>query len=145
MIEEFRQIHVDAVAITGSNVGLYLLRCSLGRAAWSKAETRFRESGIENRREGLQDGLLNQAVDHVWYTEVSLTAIRFGNRLAPGRTRLVSPFQELPSNLRPLRAEGLAELVQGDAVGARGSAVSLDVPPSRFHVGSVDNPFHQVL
>ena len=112
-VEKFRQVHVDAVPITGTDVGLHLLRCSLGRAAWSKAETRFRESGVENRREDLQDGLLNQAVDHVWYPEVSLTAIRFGNRLASGRTRLVSPFQELPSNLRPLRAEGLAELVQG--------------------------------
>jgi len=144
-VEEFRQIHVDAVAITGSNVGLYLLRCTVGGASWPKAKTRLRESGVESRREDLQDGLLDQAVDHVWYTEVSLTAIRFGNRLTPGRTRLVSSFQELPSNLRPLRAEGLAELVQGDAIGARGSAVGLDVPPSRFHVGSVDNPFHQVF
>ena len=144
-VEKFRQIHVDALTITGTDVGLYLLRCSVGGAAWSKAETRLRESGVENRREDLQDGLLDQAIDHVWNSEISLTAIRFGNRLTPGRTRLVSPFQELPPDLRPLRPEGLRELVQGDAIGARGSAVRLDVPPSRFHVGSVDNPFHQVL
>lgn len=131
--------------ITGTDVGLYLLRCSVGGAAWSKAEARFRESGIENRREDLQDGLLNQAVNHVWYPEVSLTAIRFGNRLAPGRTRLVSPFQELPPELRPLWPEGFRELVQGDAIGARGSAVRSDVLPGSFEIGLVDNPFHQVF
>lgn len=85
-VEKFRQVHVDALTISGTDVGLYLLRCSVGGAAWSKAETRFRESGIENRREDLQDGLLDQAIDHVWNSEISLTAIRFGNRLPPGRT-----------------------------------------------------------
>jgi hypothetical protein len=144
-VEEFRQIHVNALTKSGADVGLDLLRCSLGGASGSKAEARFREAGIEDRREDLQDGLLKQAVDHVGDTEVPLTAIRFGNRLTPGRARVVSSFQELPLDLRPLRAEGLTEFVQGDAIGARGSAVCLDVPPSRFHVGSVDNPFHQVV
>jgi hypothetical protein len=57
---------------------LYLLRCSVGGAAWSKAETRFRESGIENRREDLQDGLLDQAIAHVWdgYRRLHIVAMR---------------------------------------------------------------------
>jgi hypothetical protein len=144
-VEEFRQVHIDAMPITGTDVGLHLLRCSVGGAAWSKAEARFRESGIEDRREDLQDGLLDQTIDHVGYTEVPLTAIRFGNRLPPGRSRLVSPFQELPPEFRPLRPEGFRELVQGDAIGARGSAVRPDVLPSPFEIGLVDNPFHEVF
>jgi hypothetical protein len=141
-VEKFRQIHVDALPITGANVGLYLLRCSLGGAAWSKAETRLRESGVEDRREDLQNGLLEHAIDHVGNSEISRAAIRFGNRLTPGRARSVSPFQELPPDLGPLRPEGFRELVQGDAIGAGGSAVRPDVLPSRFEIGLVDNPFH---
>ena len=141
-VEEFRQVHIDAMTVSGADVGLYLLGCSVGGAAWSKAEARFRESGIEDRREDLQDGLLHQAIDHVGYAEMSLGAIRFGNRLPPGRTRLASSFQELSAHFRPLGPERGLESVQGDPVGARGSAVSLDVPPSRFHVGLVDNLFH---
>ena len=57
----------------------------------------------------MQDGLLNQAVHHVWNAEVSLTAIEFGNRLAPGIARLVSSFQELSSNVWPLFTECFGE------------------------------------
>ena len=39
--------------------------------------------------------------------------------------------------------EGVEELVHRDAVGAGGPAVRFDAFPSRFHVGFVDNPFHQ--
>ena len=35
--------------------------------------------------------------------------------------------------------EGFRKLVQGDAIGARGSAVRPDVLPSRFEIGLVDN------
>jgi hypothetical protein len=77
--------------------------------------------------------------------EMPLTAIRFGNGLAPGGTRLVSPFQELPPDFRPLVPEGGEEFGQGDAVGARGSVIRPDVLPGRCHVGLGDNPFHQVL
>ncbi len=56
---------IDAVTVSGADVVLYLLGCSVGGAAWSKAEARFRKSGIEDRREDLQDGLLDQAIDHV--------------------------------------------------------------------------------
>ena len=37
------------------------------------------------------------------------------------------------------------KLVHGDAIGAGGPAVRPDVLPSRFEIGSVDNPFHQVF
>jgi len=64
-VEKLRRVHVDAVPMTGTDVGLHLLRCTVGGASWSKAKTRLRESGVENRRENLQDGLLDQTVDHV--------------------------------------------------------------------------------
>ena len=118
------------MAITGSNVGLYLLRCSVGGASWPKAETRLREFGVEDRREDLQDGLLDQAVDHVWNSEISRAAIRLGNGLAPGRARLISPFQELPPNLRPMVPEGIGEFIQGDTIGPR--PTSRSVPAPRF-------------
>jgi ATP-dependent Clp protease ATP-binding subunit ClpA len=49
---------------------------------------------------------LRQAIDHVWNTEISQTAIRFGNRLTPGRARLVSFYQELPVGRSSFQAEG---------------------------------------
>jgi hypothetical protein len=65
------------VAITGSDVGLDLLRCIVSGAAWPKAETRLRELGIEDRREDLQDGLLDQAIDHACSTGKSGTTRMF--------------------------------------------------------------------
>jgi hypothetical protein len=62
-----------------------------------------------------------------------------------GAAKLLSSFQELPPDLRPLRPEDLRELVQRDAVAAGGSTVRQDVLPSRFETGPVGNPFHQVF
>ncbi len=134
-VEKFRQVHVDALTITGTDVGLDLLRCSVGGAAWPKAETRFRESGIENRREDLQDGLLDQAIDHVGNSEISLTAIRFGNRLPPGRARLVLS-DEWTAEIRRRSAEydsGCAETVPWEQIKAEAlRRAGLTVPEASY-------------
>jgi len=45
---------------------LNLLRSSVGGSAGAKAKTRFREVRIEDRRQDLADGLLDEAINHVW-------------------------------------------------------------------------------
>ena len=53
---------------------------------------------IEDRRQDLDDGLLYQPVDHVWYTEQPLTAIGFVDGLPSHRTRPVRAIEKLLSN-----------------------------------------------
>ena len=52
-VEEFRQVHVHAVAIAGPNVGCIWWTACLGRAFWPETETPIREFRIEDRREDL--------------------------------------------------------------------------------------------
>ena len=122
-VEEFRQVHINAMAIPVSNRLLHLPGCVLSRASWSKTETRFRETRIEDRSQNLQDGLLNDTVHHVWNAEMPLSTIRFGNRLAPGRSRLVSPFQKLLSDRRPVGSTIIRELVDRNPIGTRSAFV----------------------
>jgi hypothetical protein len=62
VVEEFRQVQVDHDTVTCFNVGWYLAHRHLGAAARSEAEARCREIRIEDRREHLRDGLLNQVL-----------------------------------------------------------------------------------
>ncbi len=68
-VEEFRQIHIDAMSVTLPDDRLHLLRGSVGGTAGAKTETRFRKLRIEDRRQNLTDGLLNESVDYVWNAE----------------------------------------------------------------------------
>lgn len=100
-IEEFRQVHVDAEARALSNVALDLLSCSVCGAMSSKTKARFREAGIEDRCEDLQDGLLNQAVLDIGNAQVPLAAIGLGDGFSASRFRLVYSIQKLLSDLGP--------------------------------------------
>ncbi|TWT89583.1 hypothetical protein Pla52n_67080 [Stieleria varia] len=88
---------------------------------------------------------MNEAIHYVWDSEVSLAAVRFGNRLTPDGARLVSSFQQLLSKHRPEFRKVVWEFVDRDAIGARGSAVGSDSCPGTFEVVGVDNLFHEVL
>ncbi len=76
-VEKLRQVNIDAMSVALLDDLLNLLRGSVGTSAGAKTETRFRESRIEDRRQDLTDGLLNETVQHVWYAELSLTATFF--------------------------------------------------------------------
>ena len=95
------------MTITGSNVGLHLLRCLVGGAARSKAETRLREVRVEDRREDLEDGLLDHAIQHGGNAEQTITAaVRFADGLPADRLRSVGAIQERLANGLPAWAEG---------------------------------------
>ncbi len=93
----------------------------------------------------MKNGLLDHAVHHVWNAQVSHAAIRLGNGLPSSRARAVSPLQELLSEGRPMVPKALEELVQCDAVRARGSAVRFDLLPSHFKISLVNNSFYQFI
>ena len=73
-----------------------------------------------------------------------LTAIPFGNRLASGRARLVSPVQQLLPDLWRQGPEVLGEFAERDTVRPGGSAVGSHFGPSDLHVFTVNNLFHQI-
>ncbi len=128
-VEEFRQVHVYDEAAASTYRTLYLLCSSMSGTFRSKPVARYREARIEHRRQNLLDGLLNQAIEHVWNSELPLTAIRFVDGLSPHRGRLVGTIEKLLPNRRPLRAKPIGERRQRDAVGARGSTVRADLVP----------------
>ena len=58
-----------------------------------------REARIEHRREDLLDGMMDQAIKHVWDAELSLTATRLVNGLPPHSCGLVGAIEKLLSKL----------------------------------------------
>ena len=47
-IEEFREVHINALAIAGSDITLYLFGCVLSGTFRSKSKARFGEARIED-------------------------------------------------------------------------------------------------
>lgn len=64
IVEELRQVEINRDAITGLDVGLYLLECAVGGAFRSEAVARFREVRIEYRRHDLGNGLLDDPINY---------------------------------------------------------------------------------
>jgi hypothetical protein len=108
-VKEFGQIHVHAVTVAGPDMGLHLPGCSVSGSLRSEAETRLREVGIEDRRQDLQDGLLDQSVLDIGNAQVAFRAIGFGDGFPAGRGRLVGSLQQLLSDARPLVGEDGSE------------------------------------
>ncbi len=65
----WRQVNVDGMSVALPDHLLNLLRGSVGGTAGAKPETRFRETRVEDRRQDLTNGLLNETVNYVWDTE----------------------------------------------------------------------------
>ena len=81
--------------------------------------------------------------NYVWNAEQPLTAIGFVNGLYDAPAQAVRPIEKLLPKRRPTRSKASPEIRDRDTVGARGSAVRFHVLPGSFHVGRVDNCFHQ--
>ena len=142
-VEKFRKIHIDAMTIAVANRALNLFDCFLSRAFRSKPETRFGEVWIEDRCQDLWDGLLDESIDHVWNTEISLAChLSFGMDLRRAGPGWYVPSSSCRSNVGPVLTKVFWEVVERDSVGPRGSTVGFDFPgvpccPSR-------QSFHQV-
>ena len=115
----------------------------MGRASRSKAETLVREVRIKDRCENLYDGLLDQAVQHVWDAELAFAAIGFGNRLATYRRGPIRSLDQLLLDFGPMLSEPGRECGEGHAVGPWGSTVGLHFLPCVFEIGFVDDCRHQ--
>ena len=121
-----------------------MLDRSVCRTLWSKAETRLGKVRIEDRRENLQDGLLDQSFLDIGNAQQPLAAIRFRDGFTPSRFRPVRPIEELLSKLRPQGTNVLGELLQRDTIGPGGSVVRFHLLPSLLHVFGIYDLLHQI-
>ena len=112
----------------------------------SKAETRLREGRVEDRRQDLLDGLLDDAIQHVGDAEHPLSAaVRLGDGFPADRFRPVGAIQELLPYPRPMLADEVREVGDSHAVGTGGPVVGFHRFPGPLHVRRGDNLLHQVF
>jgi hypothetical protein len=142
-IEKFRLFNVGAMSVTLPDNLLHSLRGSMGGSAGAKAEARFRERGIEDRRKDLAGGLLNETVDYVGNSEQPLTATFFRDGFATYRAGPVRTVQELLSDAGPVGWCPDLEILDRHAVRAGGSPVTADLTPGSLKVFYVHNLLHQ--
>jgi hypothetical protein len=88
-------------------------------AARSKAEARLREARLEDRREHLGDGLLDNSIVKARNPQQALAATGFGYFYPTHRLRLISPVLELFFDGWPVRPSIGGELRNGHAVTTR--------------------------
>lgn len=145
VVEEFRQVQIDADAVACADIGLYPPKCSMGAAFWSEAETRIRKPRIADRPQDLCDGLLNHPVHHGRYPEQPFTPARLGDRDPSHRLRLIAAIPQGLVNRWPVRTGKLGEVLDGHPVDSRRPSVGLHPPPCPLQVLTVQDPHHQVV
>src|SRR5579859_2464828 len=85
----------------------------------SKAEARVREGRVEDGREDLEEGLLNESVEHRGDAQhPHALPIRFGNLHAPDGLRDVRAAEQLLPDTRPVLAAIGHQVIDGHAVDA---------------------------
>jgi hypothetical protein len=93
VVEELRQVEVHCDAKACLHVGLYLLERSMGATVGTEPEARCREPRIEDRAEDLRDGLLDQPIQHVGYSQRPLAPATFGDHDSPHRLRTIAAIE----------------------------------------------------
>jgi hypothetical protein len=114
----------------------------MGGSAGAKAVARFRKRRIEDRREDLAGGLLNEAVEDVWNSEQPLTATFFPDGFATYRSGPIRTVQELLADAGPVAWRPDLEVPDRHAVRTGGSPVPADLTPGPVEVLYVHNLLH---
>jgi hypothetical protein len=103
----------------------------------------FGETRIKDRRQDLQDGLLNESVKYVWNAELPLTATFFLDGSATHWRRPVRPIQELLFHRWPVLTGPSFELPDRHAVRTGSTPVPFDLAPRTLEMYRFDNLLHQ--
>lgn len=82
----------------------------------------------------LPQGLLDQAVQHRWNSEVSHAATRLRNLNPPDWLRAILPLQKFPADALPVRPQVRSQLLDRHPVHPWGTAVPLDPLKGLEHV-----------
>jgi hypothetical protein len=100
----------------------------VGGPAGAEPEGRRRELRVEDGREYLRDGLLDQPVQAGGHPQQPLAAPRLGDHHPAGRRGLVGARVQGLADLRPVLAQPRAKLPRGHAIHTRRAPVGLHTP-----------------
>ena len=100
-------IHHDAAAFL--HVGLCATHRVVRPPSGPEAVARIREGRVEQRLQDLQQGLLDEPVEHGWDAELALAPARLRDRHPSHRLRLVAPREEFLAKPRPVHAQMIGQ------------------------------------
>ena len=113
------------------------------QSARTKAEAPVVKVRIEDGRQHLQQGLLDQPIQRRRHPQQPLTAGGLGDRHPPDRLRPVDARLELRTDLRPLLTQPRPKLIRTHPVDARGTRVQLDASKRPREILAGENPLPQ--
>src|SRR6267154_4460717 len=124
------------------NVLLRLGHGLMGRAPRSEAVTVLGKRGVPALLKNLQQGLLDQSVDHTRHAELSDPAIRLGDFDPLDRLRLVGSLEQLGPNAWPVLTQVIPGVVDGHPIHARAALVPSNAFPRSYEILSVAHLLH---
>jgi len=142
-IEKFFQIDVHDIATTVLHVTLSAAHGVVRPSARPEAVTRLREGGIETRLQDLQQGLLDEPVEHRRDAKLALASAGLRNRDPPHRLWLVAFRDKLFAQTRPVHLEEGGQFLHRHPVDAGTSLVLPNTFQRGQKVRSFDDLLHQ--
>lgn len=115
----------------------------MSASARTKAVAVVREQGIENQRELLQQGLLDQAIHDTGNTQLPGSAFGFGNFDGAHTLRVILTGQQPCLEDRPILFHVVCLLPDRHAIGTRRALVADHALIRTLEVGGCKHPLHQ--
>ena len=145
VVEELRDVDVHHPVLSFLRILLCGLHGVLRATPRSKPVTVLTEWRIEDRRQRLQQQLLNKPVLYRRNPQHSRTPAWFGYLYPPYRTRNVGPFQKFVFEYPPVRLKMRLQLRRGHSIHTRRSPVAFHRPQGQPVVLVRHDRFHQLL
>src|SRR3970282_1554983 len=143
VVEHLRRVQIDGDAVARPDISLYLPERSMGETIRPEAEARFRETRIEDRRQDLRDGLLDQPVRDGRYPQRPFAPARFRDQYPAHRLRAVAAITQALANRRPLLARKFGKILNGHAIDSRRTPVGLPPHPRAAQILRREHLLHQ--
>lgn len=144
-VEKLFEIQIDDDAVALGNIALRLGDRLMGGAARAKAVAVLGKRRVPTRLKDLQQGLLDQSVDDARYAEFSDPAVRLGDFNPFDRLRLVSSFEQLRPDARPVLTQVVLGGANGHPIHAGTTLVPANLFPRSFEVLLAAHLLHQLF
>ncbi|MNP12893.1 hypothetical protein D3C76_1051470 [compost metagenome] len=142
-IKELLQIQFHAPAVTRCHVGTGCFDGLMSASARTKTVAVVREQRIEDRRELLQQGLLDQTIHDAGDSQLSCSAFGFGDVDGAHTLRVILAGQQPSLEDRPILFHVARQFVDRHAIGTRRALVADYALIRTPEVGRCKHPRHQ--
>ena len=143
VVEELCQVQINGDAVARPDISLCLPECSMGGTIRPEAETRLGKLRIEDRRQDLRNGLLDQPINYGRYPQRPLAPAGLRDHHPSHRLRAVAAITQALANRRPLLAREFGEVLDVHAVDTRRTPVGLHPLPRAAQVLRREHLLHQ--